>query len=193
MIDIELKVSDLKQFHYCPRIVFYEYVLPVEKKITYKMEKGKSAQEEIEKLESRRKLKKFGIKEGKRIFNIWIESKKWLLSGKVDMVIETEEEIFPVDFKYTKGKPFKNHLFQLGGYALILEDFYKRPVEKGFVYLIPQKDAIIYELDRSLKEECIKTLREIRLMIFYEKFPDAPLQRVKCADCEYRNYCRDVW
>jgi len=193
MIDIELKVSDLKQFHYCPRVVFYQYVLPVEKKITYKMEKGKTAQEEIEKLESRRKLKKFGIKEGKRIFNIWIESKKWLLAGKIDMVIETEADLFPVDFKYTRGRPFRNHLYQLGGYALILEDYYKKPVKKGFVYLIPQKDAVVYDLDEELKEGCIHTLDKIRKMIIQENYPDAPLQRAKCADCEYRNYCRDIW
>lgn len=38
-----LRVSDLKQFIYCPRIVYYNYVMPVEKKTTYKMEHGKVA------------------------------------------------------------------------------------------------------------------------------------------------------
>ena len=35
---IELCVTDLKQFVYCPRIPFYQYVMPVEKKATFKME-----------------------------------------------------------------------------------------------------------------------------------------------------------
>jgi hypothetical protein len=30
-------------------------------------------------------------------------------------------------------------------------------------------------------------------MIRDESFPDPPSQRAKCTDCEYQNYCRDIW
>lgn len=190
---MELRVSDLKQFHYCPRVVYYQYVLPVEHKVTYKMERGKVAQEEIERLESRRKLTKYGLREGSRKFDVWINSKRWQLSGKVDMIIETESAVFPVDFKFTKGRPYKNHIYQLGGYALILEDVCQKPVNSGFVYLIVQQDAVLFEISADLKEECVHTLKEIREMVERERFPEAPSQRAKCADCEYQNYCRDTW
>ena len=36
-----LRVNDLKQFEYCPRIVFYNTVMPVERKSTVKMERAK--------------------------------------------------------------------------------------------------------------------------------------------------------
>lgn len=37
---ISLRVNDIKQYAYCPRIVFYQYSMPVEKKATWKMEQG---------------------------------------------------------------------------------------------------------------------------------------------------------
>lgn len=190
---VELRVSDLKQYHYCPRVVFFQYVLPVERKVTYKMEKGKSAQENIERLEARRKLSRYGLRNGTRRFGLWIKSAKWGLVGKLDLLIETGDELYPVDFKFTKGRPYPNHLYQLGGYALILEDQTRKPVKKGFVYLITQEDAVVYDMTQDLKEQCIRTLEVIRDMILEERFPDPPSQRTKCADCEYRNYCRDVW
>ncbi|MBW2030599.1 MAG: CRISPR-associated protein Cas4 [Deltaproteobacteria bacterium] len=190
---MHLRVSDLKQFHYCPRVVFYQYVLPVDRKVTYKMEKGKAAQEQIERLEARRKLRRFGLQEGHRAFNVWLSSRTLGLSGKLDLLIETEEELYPVDFKFTRGRPFKNHLFQLAGYALILEDQKKKPVNAAFVYLLPQEDAVVYAMSLELKNECLATMNEIRRMVLEEKFPDPPAQRNKCEDCEYQNYCRDIW
>lgn len=193
MAEPQLRVSDLKQYHYCARVVYYQYVLPVDRKPTYKMDKGKAAQEEIEVLEARRKLKAYGLKEGKRTFNPWIKSHKLGLSGKLDLLIETDSELYPVDFKFTRGRPYKNHLYQLAGYAVILEDEWRKPVRKGFVYLIPAKDAVVFDITEEQKGECIGTLEVIRRMIREEDFPGPPSQRSKCADCEYQNYCRDIW
>ena len=193
MTEPGLRVSDLKQYYYCPRIVYYQYVLPVDRVTTYKMEKGKTSQEELEELEARRKLKVYGLAEGKRIFNPWVKSDLIGLSGKLDLLIETDSQLYPVDFKFTRGRPHKNHLYQLGGYALILEDQRSKPVNQGFIYLIPQKDAVIFEITEAIKQDCKRMLTEIRDMIKNESFPGPALQREKCTDCEYQNYCRDIW
>lgn len=188
-----LRVTDLKQYLYCPRVVFYQYVLPVDKKTTYKMEKGKVAQEEIEMLEGRRKLKQYGLEGGRRVFGPSLYSKGLGLSGRMDLLIETDATLYPVDFKFTRGRPHKNHLYQLGGYALLLEEDRGREVTTGFIYLIPQKDVEVFNLSDELKRECKGTLSEIREMIATERFPEPPNERNKCVDCEYQNYCRDIW
>jgi CRISPR-associated exonuclease Cas4 len=190
---IPLRVSDLKQYAYCPRVVYYQYLLPVGKKTTFKMDYGKIEESKIDKLEGRRKLKKYGLSEGKRFFHHFINSLRLGLSGKLDLLIETEKGYFPVDFKYTTGRPQKNHIYQLCGYALILDDIYGTAVEKGFVYLIPKDEAVVFELDSSLKRETIKMLGDIRDMIRMDKMPDIVGNRNKCFDCEYRNYCGDVF
>jgi CRISPR-associated exonuclease Cas4 len=190
---LALRVTDLKQYAYCKRIVFYQYVLPVERRSTYKMERGKIAQEEIQRLESRRKLKRYGLEAGVRKFDLWLHSEILGLSGKLDMLIETGSECFPVDFKWTRGGVHRNHLFQLGGYSLLVEEWFGKPVNTGFVYLLIQGDAVPYTITAELKEACKATLREIRSMIREERFPDPPRERAKCVECEYQNYCRDIW
>jgi CRISPR/Cas system-associated exonuclease Cas4 (RecB family) len=48
-----LRVNDLKQFEYCPRIVFYNTVMPVDRKSTVKMERGKEIELKLDALEAR--------------------------------------------------------------------------------------------------------------------------------------------
>lgn len=109
------------------------------------------------------------------------------------MLIETKDEYFPVDFKYTKGRPYKNHIYQLCGYSLILEDIYHKKVNYGFVYLIPLEDAVIFELNDPMKEETKRMLFEIRQMLRQKEMPAAADNRNKCFDCEYKNYCGDIF
>jgi CRISPR/Cas system-associated exonuclease Cas4 (RecB family) len=58
---------------------------------------------------------------------------------------------------------------------------------------MPQKDAVVFPLTDELKQTCLKMVEEIRGMIRNENFPPTPSIRAKCTDCEYQNYCRDIW
>jgi CRISPR-associated exonuclease Cas4 len=190
---ILLKVTDLKQYAYCPRIVFYQYVMPVEKKTTFKMEYGKQAEAELDELEKRRTLRRYGLDGGKRIFHKWVRSDRLGLSGILDLIIQTDNALYPVDFKYSLGRPQKNHLYQMTGYALILEDIYNTKVTNGFIYLIPQKSIVQIRITEGLKAEVIAMLDQIRRMIAQEAMPNSTAYRNRCAECEYRNYCGDVF
>ncbi|MBI5048822.1 MAG: CRISPR-associated protein Cas4 [Deltaproteobacteria bacterium] len=190
---IQIRVSDIKQFVYCQRVVFYNYVMPVDKKTTFKMEYGKIAEDKIDRLENRRKLKEYGLSSGTREFHKQLYSEKYGLSGKVDLLIKTDAAYYPVDFKYTTSQPHKNHLYQLLGYAIILEDIYDYVIRKGFVYLIPEEDAVVFDLSDDLKDETKNLLSEIRKMIHYQQIPPPVKSQAKCLDCEYRNFCGDVF
>ncbi len=188
-----LRVNDLKQYFYCPRIVFYQYSMPVEKKATWKMEQGKVEEAKIDQLEKRRKLSAYKLAEGKRQFHVWLGSEKLGLSGKLDLLIDSPEGLFPVDFKFTTGRSHRNHVFQLCGYALLLEDCYERRVDKGFVYLIPKNDADVIDLTEELKKDTRKVLDEIRAMVAQERMPEPTPVRTRCDDCEYKNFCGDIF
>ena len=187
-----LRVSDLKQYIYCPRIVYYHYVMPVEKKATYKMEHGKVAEEEIAKLESRRKLKPYGLSEGKRVFDCWLTAKGAGLTGRLDMLIIKGEDYFPVDFKFTEKSPGKNHLYQLCGYCIMLDEVYGCRADTAFIYQIPRHDVRVFHCDDTLKSECEAMIAQIMDMIRNDRMPDAAPSKGKCTECEYQNYCRDV-
>ena len=54
-----LRVTDLKQWAYCRRIVYYQHRMPGVGKQTYKMGEGKAAQDMVEQLEMRRTLREY--------------------------------------------------------------------------------------------------------------------------------------
>lgn len=190
---LPLRVTDLKQYAYCPRIVFYQYVLPVEKVSTYKMEAGKAQEARLDALEKRRKLVRYGLSEGSRRFHVWLSSKRLGLSGKLDLLIETPSGRYPVDFKFTSGGVRANHRAQLGAYALLIEDTIGGRVERGFIYLIPRQDAEEVTITAALRQEVTETLEIIRTMIRNELLPPPTPHRARCAECEYRNYCGDIF
>jgi CRISPR/Cas system-associated exonuclease Cas4 (RecB family) len=79
-------VTDLKQFAYCPRVVYYSYCLPLIRPTTYKMQAGQEAHLEEEGREQRRSLRAYGLEEGERTFNLWLQSSELGLRGRMDMV-----------------------------------------------------------------------------------------------------------
>lgn len=190
---LSLRVHDLKQWAYCPRIVFYNQVMPVEKKSTYKMQHGRAAEEAIDRLEKRRKLREFGLADGTRSFHVWCSSDTLGLSGKLDLLIESPLGLFPVDFKATEQTVHANHVVQLCGYALILEEQFRRPVERGYIFLIPHDEVVPIELNSERKAACRALLGQIRHVIAKEKTPKATEVRARCLNCEYCNYCGDVF
>jgi CRISPR-associated exonuclease Cas4 len=190
---IPLRVNDLKQFEYCPRIVFYNTVMPLERKTTVKMERGKEEEFRLDALEKRRTLRRYELGSGERRFHVWLESPTLGLSGKLDLLIVSNKGYFPVDFKYTRGRPHRNHVVQLAGYGLLVEEKFRTRVDTAFIYLTPVQQVISIGLTGQLKEEVRQRLSEMRTMIHDEILPPATPVRGRCEECEFRNYCGDVF
>ncbi|MCX7855975.1 MAG: CRISPR-associated protein Cas4 [Anaerolineae bacterium] len=81
-------VTDLKQYAYCPRIVFYTYCLPLIRPTTGKMEEGRLAHEEARDRERRRTLRIYGLEEARRHFDVLVASEELGLTGRIDLVLE---------------------------------------------------------------------------------------------------------
>jgi CRISPR-associated exonuclease Cas4 len=188
-----LRVNDLKQFAYCPRIVFYQHVMPVDRKATFKMEHGKAVEARIAQLEQRRTLHRYGLGDGSRRFQLWLNSERLGLSGRLDLLIQTAREAVPVDFKDTNAPVQRNHHLQLCAYALLVEDALSVPVRRAFIYRVPQDDAVELAMTPELRARTLRDLDAIRTMIADERTPEATEVRARCEDCEYRNYCGDVF
>lgn len=190
---ITVTATDLKQWAYCPRIPFYRYVLPVRPAPTYKMQRGKDIQAAVEALERRRGFRAYGMRDGERRFGLWLHSERLGISGKLDLLILTADACYPVDFKDTEGGPRRNHRLQLAAYALLAEETFERPAPDGFIYLVPEKRVVGLELSEADREEVRVAIREMRRMIQREELPAPTTVRARCAACEFRNYCRDIW
>ena len=186
-------VTDLKQWAYCRRIAFYRHVMPGIGKATYKMEEGKRAQEMIESLEVRRSIAKYGLGEAQRRFGVWLSDERSGLSGKIDLLLEAEAEAGVVDFKLTSGDPGENHRLQLAGYAALVHGATGRMVRHGFVCRIPDSRVFEIAIDEAAIERVRRAVAEIRECWDKELLPEPTRVAARCTECEYQNYCGDIW
>jgi len=190
---LPLTATDLKQWAYCKRIVYYQHVMPVEFTRTYKMERGRNIEAAVEAMEKRRGFRRYGLERGERRFDVWLKSERLGLAGKLDLLIVTDDACYPVDFKDTDGGVRRNHRIQLTAYALLTEENLGKPVPAAFVYLVPSKEMTRIEIGDDLRKEVISAIDEIRGFVRGERMPEPTPARARCVGCEFRNYCDDIW
>ncbi|MBI2891857.1 MAG: CRISPR-associated protein Cas4 [Nitrospirae bacterium] len=187
-----LRVADLRQYAYCPRVVYFTYVQPLDRQPTYKMKEGNSAESKTIPTERRRTLARYELPQGVRTFGVSLSSPRIGLSGKLDLLIEAEGRYYPVEFKTTRPSVFPNMRCQLAGYALLVEERSGTPVESGFIQFLPSGRTFPVDLPSTLKAETRGLVETMRRMIEREEMPEPTPRQQRCADCEYRNFCGDV-
>lgn len=188
-------VTDLKQYGYCPRIVFYTYCLPLIRPVTFKMEEGKAAHDEEMARERRRTLALYGLEEGVRHYNVWLESAELGLRGRVDVVIEVAGEggeLIPVEYKQTRREAGRHVWQQIAAYGMMLEETWHKPVRRGLVLSLLSRRVQEIPITDELREEVRERVRAMREMVERERMPGPPRQRGKCRNCEFRRFCNDV-
>ena len=187
-----IRVSDLRQWSYCPRVPYFSLVCPVPKMQSYKMRLGQEKEERLARLLKRRTLSTFGLAGGEIERNVELYSARLALSGKLDLLIRRGVERYPVEVKFAQGQPQLHHRVQLCGYAMLLEDQFNVRVSHGFVICLPDELITTVPIDLPLRAAVNSTLRALRTMIMDESCPPAHPFAAACIDCEYRNFCGDT-
>jgi CRISPR-associated exonuclease Cas4 len=192
-LDTLLNVNDLKQFLYCPRIVYYIWVMPVNPPSTFLMQRGHRMEDEFARLEPRRVLSRYGFEEAVRHFGMQITDDTVGLTGKIDLILESPDRVAVVEFKASASGLAENWKRQLCAYGLLAERHFQRPCPKGFVLLSDSGELDEVELDDHLRRQTLLCLEGARKVVTGEGFPDPTPVRARCAQCEYRNFCGDVF
>lgn len=183
--------SQIIEYLYCPRYTYFEYVLriPQNEDKYFKVERGREIHDE--KLERNKEYlrKKIGV------------SRKWTdmylgndyLRGKVDEVLELEDGSYaPLDYKFAlwKDRIFETYAQQLYCYAILIEDTYNKPVNKGFlVYTRSRNKLVEVPIDENAKSKVRQSTGEMLKIIDGNKFPKATKFKKRCLNCTYRNIC----
>lgn len=198
MTDWMFEVTDLKQYMFCPRIVFYRYCLPKIRPITYLMEEGIRSHEREEEREERRSLRHYGLHQGERFAQLSLVSKQLGLTGRIDLAIAVPSraalnaEGVIVEYKLSEQKAGPHFQLQLAAYALLLEEAWNLPVRHAFLYLIPLRKAERILITPQLKQKVKQTREQIRQMVTQERMPAPPTSQRQCISCEFRRFCNDV-
>lgn len=189
-------VTDLKQYGYCPRVVVYTYCLPLVRPTTYKMDAGITAHEQAGGRERRRTLAAYGLEEGKRHFDVRLESAILPLRGRLDMMIEVvrgaSRELIPVEYKQTRRRIGRHVRTQLAAYALLVEETWGGSVSRGFVYSLLNRSAHEVTITSRLRAEVRRAVASMQEIVQREVMPDPPRSRRGCVNCEFRRFCNDV-
>lgn len=189
---VTLNVSDIRQYVYCPRIIYFNYVVPVPRHVTFKMQKGQATHVDFTAVEKRRSLAKYRLADGAKEFRVSLRSDRLGLVGTLDMLISGDNGIYPVEFKSTFGSLGIHHKYQLVAYAMMVEEARRRPIRAGFVYLIPQKRIEKVIVDEGTRFYTKKLCTGIRNVIESGVLPAGTRRTGRCRDCEFKNYCRDT-
>lgn len=191
--DHPLIVTDLKQYTYCPRVVYFERCLADVRPTTYKMEAGADEHERERKRAARRSLAAYGVSDGTRQFDVVVESTAYMLRGLIDEVVTTASGgMFPVDYKQAK-KVSANHRAQLCAYALLLEAMYGVTIQRGFIYLIGKREAVEVKFTKNLRGRTQSKLEAMAHMVRHETMPPPTTTQSRCFSCEFRRFCNDVY
>lgn len=196
-----LRVSEIRQYWYCPRLLYYFYCLPDVRPITYKMEEGLEQHREEVLRERRRGLAFYGLQEvegkARKRFDVITESERLRLRGRLDALIEVEEEggvrAYPVEYKATRREPGPQYRLQLAAYALMLEEQEGCRINQGFFVLLPLRKAIPVRLDRAAKLRAERAVLDMHRIVRGEVLPPPPRSAARCSTCEFRRFCNDLW
>ena len=189
---MNIRVSDIKQYFYCPRVVYHTYLTPVHRPTTHPMQLGAVEHEVLSVLERRRTLSRYGLEAGSRKFHLPLHAESLGLTGVLDLLIETEDGAFPVEFKSTTQRLNLNAKYQLTAYAMLVEACLGQSVSQGFIYRIPTQRITAVPISETLRRKTSQAIAQIRGMLSDERMPPPTPQRGKCVECEFRRFCADV-
>lgn len=198
MDNIIFEVTDLKQWRYCPRIVYYRYCLPEIRPITRLMEAGIASHRDEGEREERRSLRAYGLTQGERAFDIGLQSAQLGLRGRLDLAIGVPERAAPnaeaivIEYKDSERAAGPHFKLQLAAYALLLEEHWQLPVQRGFFYSIPLRKAEAVPITAALRKKVVQTIADMRHFVIGERMPLPPSSRHSCVSCEFRRFCNDV-
>lgn len=189
----QISVTDLKQWAYCQRVVYYHRILPGAGQTTWKMRAALNAQDLIERLEMRRGLREYGWEGAHRCFGLWLANESVGLSGKLDLLLERRREGAVVEFKLTSGEMGDNHRMQLSGYAMLVEACYGLRIEAAFLYRIPDDRVFAFAVTPAWKTRAAEAVAAMQELERTAWCPEPTTVRPRCTECEYANFCADVW
>ena len=156
------------------------------------MQLGAVEHEVLSVLERRRTLSRYGLEAGSRKFHVSLHAESLGLTGVLDLLIETEEGAFPVEFKSTTQRLNLNAKYQLTAYAMLVEECLGQSVAQGFIYRIPTQRITPVPITETLRRKTLHAIEQIRSMLSNEWMPPPTPQRGKCVECEFRRFCADV-
>ena len=181
----------IRQWCFCPRVVYYRELLNLSSAKPLWVKQGEDKHSQFNNLIKRRRFTKLGLEKGKRHFDISLTSYQLPFYGVADLVIETPNAVYPVDYK-TGNRIYRGQIMQMTAYCLLAEKVFSKPATHG-IFLFGEKGKTIelIEITERLREDVISICKNIIDMLNMGMKPHSDASLPQCMQCEYLNYCND--
>ncbi|OCL26497.1 CRISPR-associated protein Cas4 [Orenia metallireducens] len=181
MEEIYFPLSALNTYIYCPYRMYLVYICG-EWEENYHTTKGTLDHELVHSEISR-------YREGyKQTTQVYVKSDKYRLVGKIDVVEERNDEIYPVEFKKGNSSEWVNNKLQLCAQAICLEEQLGIEIERGYLWFLDSYRRKEVEFTKKLRAETINNTQEALAIIEEGRVPKrASINR--CKGCSIRGIC----
>lgn len=121
------------------------------------------------------------------------------LVGTPDIIGIKENEIIPIDIKLgklsRKGVK-KEHLLQNVGEAILIEEFFRKKVNKSYLIFFESKSLVKIDIDEEIKRIFLKYKKDIEMMCKTNEIPEKGriqnLERRVCLGCHVKRSCENI-
>lgn len=190
MLPESIPVSLIRQYLFCPRIPWHMAAgTPAPSPLWVRQ--GVEHHQKQPRLTRPRKLRTLGLPGAERRFEVPLESATLALHGIVDLILLTEDEVVPVEFKLQDAPPTQAICLQLLAYGLLAEEGFERPFRRGLVICGSRSRTYPVKRTGKLEERLGETLVHLREDRSSPVLPPSSAQANKCTQCEYLPHCND--
>jgi CRISPR-associated exonuclease Cas4 len=111
------------------------------------------------------------------------------LTGKPDYIVDTGDQIMPVEVKsrLAPRRPYASHVLQLAAYCLLTEAAYGRRPTHGLIKYADRSFSVDYDV--KLEERLLDTLDRMRADLASGGAPRNHNDRYRCSACGHRDHC----
>lgn len=190
---ISITPSLVLEFLFCPRFVYFMECLniPQHEQRRLKVQLGRRVHESKQQLNKDYLRKKIGCI--RKEISVYLVSHRHHIRGELDEVLWLNDgTLAPMEFKFAvyRERLFQTYKMQLTLQALLIEDNYQQPVQRGFLVFVRSKNYLLtVPLGDRERQQAQKIIDQILAIIQTGKFPPRTRSRQKCVDCCYKNIC----
>jgi len=175
--------EDIRQYYYCPRKIYFRYVLRVPTRETYKMAYG-------------RKVHRHADISGNVMKDVYLCSEELGLAGIIDFVEFVDANsvnIIEIKCGRFKRQMYEDHKIQLVAQAMLVEKVLGLRVNKIKTLNVETGESREIQIVEYHRNAVREALEEMRRIVLEERIPEPTKHRARCIDCECRVYCDDVF
>lgn len=185
--------SDLIEYLFCKRFVYFIHVLKVKQHEHDRALVNKGRDIHTYKMVKNKDYLRKSVGAIDKMIDVYLSSETLKLVGRIDEVLFLDDKTAaPLDYKYAfwENKIYKTLMNQQVLYAMLIEENFNIEVNRAFIVYVRSSNHLeSFPITQAHKNKAKEYLDEIFEIINLSLYPKPTSSKNRCSDCTYRNIC----